>query len=115
MEFLIDSSLGNYIIFDSIEDSNNNLLPVSVTVKPEQLHPGAMTTMGNLFKRPIEFLGLLKDRESKVMLFKFAHEKSLFDERIYCDCYFLISETKLFKKFNELWGRDFNYINGVWK
>jgi hypothetical protein len=118
MEYaMFSKGIGMGVIFHSDQEIKENILPKKANAKSGDLIPGDLTTFGNMFNRPIKYLGMLKEKteSSPCLTFEFHRESDLFETRIYCDCFFLIEPNRLFKKFTELSGRDYNFINGKWK
>lgn len=115
MEKVFFSKIGMGIIFESMEELEENVIPIEVEFKPGIIYPNTMTDLFGFWKCPILYKGILKDQIHNFMVFYLGNDNDLFDSRFYCDGIFWISETRMFKKYNDLSGRDFNLIDGKWK
>jgi hypothetical protein len=115
-DFVYFSQVGAGVIFFSDDQINDAIDRQPAELAFGTLKPGDMTTMVNRFNRPIKYLGLLKEKSDvlKCMAFEFHRSTDLFETKIYVDCYHIVSGTRLFKKYNDVSGRDYNFINGKW-
>jgi hypothetical protein len=89
----------------------------AVTVNGELLEPDGMTTLSDFFNRPLRFLGLDDSEDFKdthIMLFYMGSNKSLFETH-YVECICWIAENRIFIKNGERFGRDYNFVKGIWK
>jgi hypothetical protein len=108
--------LGQGIIFDSMQDLEENVIPVPAQFNYGFIEANTMTDVFGFWREPILFKGFLKEKDrSNCMVFYLGIEEDLFSKKIHCDTIYLISKTRLFKKYNDLSGRDYNMVNGIWK
>lgn len=115
MNKVIFSKIGMGVTFDSIEDMNENILPVSVKLASGEVVPGKKTDLGGFWAHPIEYKGLLKGEDNEMMVFYLGESQDLFEQTIYCDVVARIDENVLFKKYTERSGRDFKWIKNQWR
>lgn len=106
-------NIGQGFILSNKEDELKYVDTNNVIVAGELIKPNYMTSLSGFFNIPIQFVGTLKD-EKNLMCFYLGSESDLFGEKHYYDCYYLITNTRIFKKYTEDSGRDFNFKNKVW-
>jgi hypothetical protein len=92
-------------------DEKINIKPLLVKIANEIIHPGEKTTMSGYFKEPLLYCGLYR----KALVFYIGTEQNLFESIHYYQIVHKISENRLFSMFRFDSGRDFNFINGIWK
>jgi hypothetical protein len=109
---LFSNTQGSGYIHDNPNDILTELNPVPVTINGKEITPGASTTLDNHFCRPLQYLGLLGFNE---MIFKIGDESDLFEGKHYYQSVFWIDEDKIFEMFSPNAGRDFLFVNGMWK
>lgn len=90
------------------------LLKENINILDQVITPGNMTDLAGFFLKKIQFVGFLKE-ETNCMCFYLGCEQSLFETKYYYDCYYLITESRIFKKYGEHFGRDYNFIDNKWK
>ncbi len=86
--------------------------PIGCRVVDEDLAPGAMTDMSGMFCRPLEYMGQLGENE---MIFYIGEDSDLLTTKHYFQSVLWLSEKRIAESFAPNSGRDFHYINGVWK
>ena len=102
------------VVTDSFNLIYQIATPKKVSVNAQEITPGELTHLSNFFAHEIKYIGKLTDHED-CLVFYLGSNKTLFEEIHYFKCIHKISETRLFDKYTEISGRDFNYINGQWK
>jgi hypothetical protein len=101
-----------YITTSPITDLNKK--PVSLA--GETLIAGQKTTLQGFFARPIEYVGYIKMKNKMVeLVFHFGVENTLFETKYYYESLHKVTETRTFKMFSFMGGRDFNFKNEKWK
>lgn len=110
--------VGQGFILDENDNANDFILKKQTTLNGETLIPGSSYKLNDFFIRPVEFAGLFSE-EMQLKLFEKPLHLVFFigehDGKRYYDIYHKISEQRIFKKYNELSGRDFIFKNGKWK
>ena len=114
MKQLIDSRIGMYMVLEVNDHEPDFIKPQTVELCSEILTPGGKTTLTNHFTKPVEFAGVRVDDEL-ILCFYLGDDEDLFTHRRFYDCYYIITPSRLFKKYSELSGRDYNFINNRWK
>lgn len=80
----------------------------SVTINGCEIKVGEKTTLNNHFANPLEYLGMIGKNE--MVFFIGAADGLYFFQSI-----FKIQEDRIFEMFSPIAGRDFYYVNGIWK
>lgn len=111
MEKVIFSKIGQGLTILNSENLIDFIEPAPFVLAGQELIPGEYYTLNGFFKIPIEYSGLLKNEISKYLCFYLGEEDGI----KYYTVYAFINEIRIFKKFTETSGRDFNYKNGFWK
>jgi len=109
---IFSNKQGHGYIYPDCYKINEGLREVESVVLGTTIHPGQYTDLSGFFSRTCQYLGLFGKNE---MIFYLGNDFNQFFERWYYQSVYLISETRLFEILNHKGGRDFNYINGVWK
>jgi hypothetical protein len=109
-----NNGVGQGLILSSIDNESSYIGKVAVTINGKEIKPGELTDLDGFFNHPIKFSGVFIEHPA-LLCFFLGEEKDLFNVYRYYDCYYLIDEDRLFKKYKEDSGRDFNFINGQWK
>ena len=110
----IDTFIGNYLVLENEDKAADYINPIEVQLVNETLVPGTKTDLTKFFKHPIEYAGILKE-DPRVLMFYLGEDADLFQNKRFYDCYFKITDSRLFKKYNDRTGRDYNFIKGKWK
>jgi hypothetical protein len=84
------------------------------TVVEEKLTPGVKTDLSGFFNRPLLYVGKRKD-DPNSMVFHVGTQRNLFGEKHYFEEVFWVSPTRIAVITGPWWGRDFNFVSGVWK
>jgi len=79
------------------------------------LIPGVESNLWGFWNVPMEYVGTLKSTSKNCLVFYAGEESTIFETKHYFYCVYLISPSRIFIKYNESSGRDYNYINGKWK
>lgn len=80
------------------------------------LEPDQETTLDGHLSRPVRYLGAISKENNPIeLIFFLGSTKSLFEEKHYFQCIFLVSSSRIFELFSPTAGRDFNFIKGIWK
>ncbi len=111
---IFNNQCGLGVVTDSFQLIYQIATPEIVSINNEEIKPGKLTHLSNFFAHELKYIGKLKDHDN-CLVFYLGSNKSLFEEVHYFKCIHKISETRLFDKYTEISGRDFNYINGIWK
>lgn len=111
MEYTIFSKNqgGGYISKDEIIDYRFKKIVVSFEFGTIQ--PLIETNLGGFFCRKLTYLGC----DNKELLFHIGTEKNLFETTVYYQSVYKISDTRIFLMYSNIAGRDYNFINGIWK
>jgi hypothetical protein len=111
--FTIFSKLqgSGYIHFDR-DVIKSELKSIHVSICNKTIHPGDFTDLSGHFCRGLEYLGLIGENE---MIFKIGEISDLFRTSFYYQAVFRIAEERIFEIFSPGAGRDFLFINGIWK
>ncbi|MFC4262447.1 hypothetical protein ACFOWM_06145 [Ferruginibacter yonginensis] len=112
---IYSSNMGLGIICEDDEPLPVNNTPINVA--GEVLNVGTKTTMSGYFKKPLEYCGLLagEELETNVMVFHIGDVQNLFKKLRYYQCIYWVEQNRLFEKYTESSGRDYKFINGIWK
>jgi len=86
--------------------------PGSVELGGATLSPGTFSDLNGFFARPLEYLGL---RDRTEMVFYIGSDEQVFKTLHYFQSVLWLSPTRFFEMFGYEHGRDFNFVNGVWK
>lgn len=101
---------GSGYITENKSDVETRLDPVDLG--GHTIEPGAFTDINGFFARPLEYLGLI---DSKNMVFYIGSDSDLHGTKHYFQFMLWLSPTRFFEAFKPGSGRDFNFVNGVWK
>jgi len=115
MEQVIYSGSGGLGIISKNENEADFIEAKAVSLADKIIEPGSMTDLFGKFTKPIRYAGLLKENEHEVMCFHTGDIEDIFGKTSYYYCWYKISEYRIFNKYTELSGRDFNWINNQWK
>ena len=69
------------------------------------------TDLKGFFNRELEAVGILKE----MTVFYIGCTEDLFGRKYYYEPVGILSENRIFIRYGEYHGRDFNFINGRWK
>jgi hypothetical protein len=98
-----DSKDGLYLIVT--EENKDNFLK---SLKP---FPPLKTDLKGFFNRELEAVGEL----NVMTIFYIGKQEDLFGSVYYYEPVYIQDENRIFIKYGEHHGRDFNFINGQWK
>ncbi len=118
MEKVIYSCNGGLGVILHNENEADFINHESIFVGDRLFLPGDMTDFMGMFIKPIRYAGLLIESESesrKIMCFHTGDDSDLFGKKSYYYCFYKISDSRIFNKYTENSGRDYNWINGQWK
>lgn len=104
------NNLGQGIICYNDEPVQLDTTPVNVA--DEILIPGTFTSMNGYFKESIEYKGLYQGNK---LVFEIGTDEDMFEKKTYYQVINRIDQHTLFEKYAENHGRDYRWINGVWK
>lgn len=116
MEYCIFKKIGIGFILNDYEYNNlHNILDnTNFRVVNETLVPNNYTTLSNFFDSPVLYAGELKDRKN-AMAFYLGFDEDLFEKTHYFQCLYHIANDRIFTKYTEYSGRDYNFIDNKWK
>lgn len=83
----------------------------SIRIAGITIDPGMITDLVGFFCRPLKYLGT---RGKNRMVFYIGAGDGIFPEH-YFQSVLWLSETRIYEQFKPNAGRDFNFVNGVWK
>jgi hypothetical protein len=86
--------------------------PKNVPVASTILIANTYSSMCGYFKHDLLFCGVIN---KKTLVFFIGEEINGSTKKRFYQIIHLITETRLFSMFSHLAGRDFNFVNGVWK
>lgn len=84
----------------------------SVKLGCQIIEPGAFTDLNGFWRRPMEYLGM---RDRKEMVFYIGSDSDIMSTKHYFQSVLWVSQTRFWEAFKPGSGRDFNFVNGVWK
>lgn len=111
---IFGGGVGQGLIMNHDDNASDYIDSKSITVADEEIFPNTLTALKGFFKHEIKYVGLLKG-EKNVMCFYLGFDKDVLFPKHYYDCYYRITNDRLFCKYTEKSGRDFNFINNKWK
>jgi hypothetical protein len=114
-QVIFNNKIGQGFILDETDQEADYVNPIPVTINGVLIQPGEMTTMSGYFLHPVKYVGKFKSSVPELICFYLGSNTDLEGTKRFYDCYYKITEQRLFKKYAEQSGRDYNLINGIWK
>lgn len=99
---------GSGYIHNERNELEKYLVKKSVTINGCEIKVGEKTTLNGHFANPIEYIGTIDKNE---MVFYIGAADGLY----FFQSVFKIQEDRIFEMFSPISGRDFYYVNGIWK
>ena len=111
-EVIYNNKIGMGYILPPSVNINDHLQAVPVTVGSETIQPNTETTLSGYFNiLPALYVGM---RENE-MIFFLGNEEDLFESKNYYLGMIKLTEKRIFSMFSHRAGRDFNFVNNMWK
>lgn len=115
MEKVIYSERGGLGMILTNENEDFYIKKESLVLHGEDLIPGTFTDMDGYFLKPIRFCGLLKNENTKVLVFHTGDVDDLFFKTSYYYCVYWINENRIANTYSYGTVRDFHWKDNRWK
>lgn len=103
---------GSGYILNNDKDIYRKAEKVEFTLNNTVFKPGEKTTLFNHWSKEAEYIGLIDKTEAVFLL---GSDHNLFTKYWYYSSVFIIDTNRIFVNYSPGSGRDYYFINGVWK